>query len=81
MTLNSKREGTKVGRTVGKVTSLEGKLVNSRTPENSDLFKHLFMHVLSSLWSKQLTCAFHAGHPITNLHSCNQTRLEGGDSQ
>ena len=65
---------TKVGRTAGGVTSLEGQLSSARTSD-------LFTRVLSSQWRKQLPRAFRAGPPRTNSHSCNQTRLDSGDSQ
>ena len=51
------REGTKIGRTVGGVASLEGQLVNSRVHELIVIYAHrLFMGVLSSQRRKELTC-------------------------
>ena len=80
----STREGTKskVGRTAGGITSLEGQLSSAWT---CDVFTHIFTHVftrvLSSQQRKQLTRSYRAGHLWTNSYSCNQTRLGSGDSQ
>ena len=66
------------------VTSLGRQLVNSRLVSsvwNVDLFTHIFTRVLSPQQRKQLMHTFRAGPPRTNSHSCNQTRLHGGDSQ
>ena len=51
---------------------------------NSNLFKHLFMHVLSSQQHELLTCGPHSSvcPAWTNrVHTCTQTHLNSGDSQ
>ena len=70
----STREGTKAGRTAGRVTSLDGELSSAITSD-------LFTRVLSSQWPKQLPGAFRARPPRKTSHSCNQTRLDSGDSR
>ena len=53
------REGTKVGRTVAGVKSIEGQLVNSREPDiTSDSFTYVFMRCLSLQRRKQFTRVF-----------------------
>ena len=51
---------------------------------NAHLFKHIFMHILSSQWHELLTCGPHSSAcpPWTNrVHTYTQTHLHSGDSQ
>ena len=58
LTLNfSTREGTKVDRTAGRVTSLERQLVNSRAPEIAIYLRASFHRQAAG---KQLMCARYA---------------------
>ena len=40
------REGTKVGRTVGGVTSIEGRLVNFRAPDKAIYLHTIYLHTI-----------------------------------
>ena len=65
------------------MTSIEGKLVNSRAPDiRSDLFTQVFTRGLSFPSQRRDNLPARVrGWPLgTNQHSCNQTCLDNGDS-
>ena len=71
------REGTKAGRTERGVTSIEGKMVNSRVPD-------IAMYLCTAFHDSgvdSLRARFGTGSLGRNLHSCNQTCLDSDDSQ
>ena len=70
----SKREGTKVGRTAGGMTSLGRQLVNSRAPE--------ITIYLRTYWRASFHCSgVNSLHMRSALVLHKQTRLDSGDSQ
>ena len=81
LTSSSTREGTKDGRTVGVVTAIEEQLVNSRAPEDSNLFPHRYLCAALAFIAAVYASAFGVGPLGTNPRSCNQTCLDSGNSQ